>query len=224
MAKPNLTIVVNPTVDNAEAIKFLEEYFKLKVLQGIKTTDDIIAAELVVFTDGPHVNPQYYTEKLGKFTNIDKSRDDNDKKLYDLCKRYKKPFVGFGRGGELLNVLSGGRMIQFVNGHNQGNHTAQCTHFKSSITVNSAHTQMMYPFELPSEKYELIAWSKRYLSTTYLDGNNEEMDLVENFLEPEVLYFKSTKALAFQGNPAAVTASRDFKDFTISLIQNKLKS
>ena len=222
MAKKVLKVIVNPNVDNSAAIKLLETVYKVTVFQGIDSSSQIINSNVVLFTDGHHVNPQYYTEKLGKYTNIDKDRDTADKRIYDLCKRRGKLMIGFGRGGEFLNVMSGGKMIQHINGHDS-NHTVSSTHYKSSFVVPSNHSQMMYPYEMPKDKYQVLAWAKRFQSTTYLDGNNEEMNLVDEFLEPEAIFFKNTNALAFQADPSSDAAGKDFREFALSLIANNIK-
>jgi hypothetical protein len=220
MAKKVLKIIVNPNVDNSAAIKVLEEDFKVTVYQGIKKSSDIMSCNMVLFTDGPHVNPQHYTEKLGKHTTIDKDRDEADRQIYNIARRYGKLLVGFGRGAEFLNVMAGGKMIQHVNNHNISHYIQTEI---SSFLSPSSHTQMMDPYELPSDKYKMIAWSKRFMSTTYLDGNNDEIDLADDFLEPEIIRFENINALAFQGDPSAPSADAGYRKFVGDLINSKIK-
>lgn len=221
MAKKVLKVIVNPTVDNSAAIALLQEQYKVVVFEGIKKSSDIINANMILFVNGPHVNPQHYTEKLGKYTTIDKERDETDQQIYNIARRYGKFMVGFGRGAEFLNVMSGGKMIQHVNNHSEPHYIASRS-YKSAFMTPSSHTQMMYPYELPSDKYEILAWSKKFQSTTYLDGNNDEMDLVDEFLEPEVIFFKSTKAIAFQGDPTEKGCDEDFKNFVFLQINSNV--
>ena len=60
---------------------------------------------------------------------------------------------------------------------------------------------MMYPFWLNKKEYDIIAKSTKDLSTTYLDGNDRERRLPTDFVECEIVYYKTTNCLCVQGHP-----------------------
>jgi hypothetical protein len=128
--------------------------------------------------------------------------------------------------------MSGGKLIQHVNGHS-GNHTI---HFKDSIKeyyqlnnrlyeyeITSTHHQMMFPYNIRNKKdYEILAWSSKFRSKTYLNGKNEEISLPENFVEPEIIYYPETYSLCIQGHPEMKTCPQDTVIKLLNLIDSKL--
>ena len=60
---------------------------------------------------------------------------------------------------------------------------------------------MMYPFWLNKKEYDIIAKSTKDLSTTYLDGDDRERRLPPDFVECEIVYYKTTNCLCIQGHP-----------------------
>lgn len=67
---------------------------------------------LVVFTGGSDVSPYVYGEEPNGARGCDSVRDDLEVTLYHAAKFHKIPCIGICRGGQLLNVLNGGKMIQ----------------------------------------------------------------------------------------------------------------
>jgi hypothetical protein len=88
--------------------------------------------------------------------------------------------------------------------------------------MSSTHHQMMYPYNMPKTAFELVAWSEYFLSDTYLNGGNEEMELPEEFLEPEIVYYPNRKALAIQGHPEYPGVEENTLTFCKKLIFNYL--
>jgi carbamoylphosphate synthase small subunit len=113
---------------------------------------------------------------------------------------FDMPKLGICRGGQFLTVMNGGKMIQDVNNHS-GNH--KITHVGSGqvYEITSTHHQMMFPFNLPDHRFELVAHSQYFQSTKYLNGNDEEFDLPKDFLEPEIIYYPESNSLCIQGHP-----------------------
>ena len=82
---------------------------------------------------------------------------------------------------------------------------------------------MIYPFDLNEKDYELIAYSEYFQSNTYLNGDNEEIELSNNFLEPEIVYYKKTNALCIQGHPEWSHCERRTSSMCLNLIDKYLK-
>jgi len=179
---------------------------------------------LVLLTGGADVNPKYYREKIGNKTYVNEERDVIEKQM---CSYYSHiPKLGICRGAQLLTVLAGGKLVQHVNGHN-GMHNIQTAykmaqgHFKS-YPMSSSHHQMMYPFNMHKNHYKLLAWSEYYQSSTYLNGNNVEIALPEDFLEPEVVYYNNIKSLCIQGHPEYNEVPEETFKFVEQLIKEYL--
>lgn len=164
-------------------------------IKNIELVNDLEQADIVMFTGGADVSPEFYGEVQGQFTMTNPMRDIREKKIFEESK--DKLCLGVCRGSQLITSLSGGSLIQHVTGH------TGCTHY---FTTNkdeqykspSTHHQMMYPFDT---KHEMIAWSSVHKSTMYLDGMDNEIKLPEGFLEPEIVWYPETNSLAIQSHP-----------------------
>lgn len=165
--------------------------------------DDIKNADLVIFTGGEDVYPGYYGDHVGSKTHYNKTRDELEVIYFEGAMKYNKLCIGVCRGSQLLTVLSGGRLIQHVTNHAiSGTHKITIIDENRDIDITSTHHQMMYPFNLNDQEYKIIAKSKSDLSTTYLNGDDEEYSFYKaNFVEPEIVYYRRTNCLCIQGHP-----------------------
>jgi len=206
--KQKLRLVIADNSSSKEYVNFLSEVYDVTVVKHGDTAD------LVLFTGGEDVFPSYYGEKVGKHTSYNERRDKLEQDVYENY-RYT-PKLGICRGNQFLAVMKGGKLIQHVSGHGQSHYVT--TKDGMNIEVTSTHHQMVYPFDLPQDRYELIAWSKNFRSSTYLNGNDEEIDLHRDFLEVEIIKW-GNDALGIQGHPEYSSASSHFKKYALQLIQ-----
>ena len=217
--KQPLNIVIADDASSLDYVSYLNEKYKVIVhkVNDVKNPKDI---DLVLFTGGEDVNPAHYNENIGKHTHINSNRD---KKEIDTFYRFKgKSFLlGICRGNQLLTILSGGKLIQHVEGHCRDHSMVLNNSLKYNIT--SSHHQMIYPFDLNEKDYELIAYSEYFQSNTYLNGDNEEIELSNNFLEPEIVYYKKTNALCIQGHPEWSHCEKRTSSMCLNLIDKYLK-
>ena len=217
--KKTINIVIADDVSSLDYVSYLKQKFDVIVhkVHDVKNPKDI---DLVLFTGGEDVSPGYYGEKIGKYTGINKSRDvkesDTYYKFVNQCL-----LLGICRGSQLLTVLSGGRLIQHVEGHGRDHSMITKNGLKYNIT--SSHHQMLYPFDLNKKDYNLIAYSEYFQSKTYLNGNNEEIELSKDFLEPEIVYYKNTDSLCIQGHPEWNHCEKRTSDMCLNLIDTYLK-
>lgn len=150
---------------------------------------------LILFTGGEDVTPELYGHKnLQSYNNID--RDDRESKIFRIG--INIPKIGICRGSQFINVMSGGTMVQHLNGHGLGSnryHEME-TEDKEIFAVNSTHHQM----SIPSPMSRSIAWSRTKLSQTYLwkDGEKDSSIIKK---ENEVIFHPHTKSLGFQYHP-----------------------
>lgn len=229
MSNKKINVAIVGNYGNSEYIKWLQSIDNYEmVISEIKNREDLSRVteypDLLVFTGGSDVNPDYYSEKLGKYTHIDKERDSFEYAVYDKLNNRNVKKLGICRGSQFLTVLSGGKLIQHVNGH-MGEHTIE-TQGSSRFKMTSDHHQMLYPFELNKEQFKLIAWSEYFKSSTYLNGNNEEIDLNKDFLEPEIVYYNNTNSLTIQGHPEYSHCNKETSNYckrlVIKLLESKL--
>src|SRR5690606_2466705 len=108
--------------------------------------------------------------------------------LRDFTMFHDIPKIGIGNGAHYITILSGGSLIQHVEGHKAA-HQVVFNGLYRGCLAPSDHHQMMFPFDIPKEKYKILAHSKYFQSPTYLNGKNEERDIPENFVEPEIVEY-----------------------------------
>lgn len=227
LRKANLMRKISNITDKAREKINVEKQEISKKLKELPKFD----IDLIVFTGGEDVDPSFYNEPRGRYTGSNKRRDEFCFTIFN--KFLSVPKLGICRGSQFLTVAAGGLLIQHVNNHAGVSH--KMSFFKNplsreilEIDVTSTHHQMLFPYNLPQEVYKLVGWSTYHRSNTYLNGNDEEIELPTDFLEPEIVYYKATNSLAIQGHPEFAAAPESFKIITTQLIdqylcnQNKL--
>ena len=217
--KQTLNIVIADNASSLDYVSYLNQKFEVIVhkIADVKNPKDI---DLVLFTGGEDVDPGIYNQNVGKRTHINKSRD---KKEMDTFYKFQNHsfMLGICRGSQMLTTLSGAKLIQHVEGHCKDHSMIVRGSMRYNIT--SSHHQMLYPFDLNEKDYELVAYSEYFQSNTYLNGDNEEIKLAKNFLEPEIVYYKNTNALCIQGHPEWSHCERRTSNMCLNLIDKYLK-
>lgn len=161
---------------------------------------------LVVFTGGADVNPELYDENVSRTTWFDSKRDEDEFAVFNEAVENKIPMFGICRGLQFLTVMFSGRLIQHTNGHHRP-HTMRLKNKYQGLkefVVTSSHHQMV----LPHEDDEILAWATPRLSTTYLDG--EDQEIMQPNLEVEAVKF--TNAVGVQYHPEVM--DKDTPGFT----------
>jgi GMP synthase-like glutamine amidotransferase len=231
--KKSITIGIDSKT-NISYIKLLQNIFDIV---NVFEFEEILNSynsdlDLIIFTGGADVSPSYYNDNKSKYTMNDIVRDKIE---FRVASKYPNIFkLGICRGAQLLTVVSNGILIQHTNGHHTPhdisirqefvfNSTSQLVsnyYDEDSSTfqlpMTSTHHQMMYPYNLNKDEYDLIAWSTYFLSDIYLNGSNEDFNLKTGFLEPEIVYYKTSNSLCIQGHPEYTSCEKD----TVIVIQN----
>lgn len=168
-------------------------------MNGFDRTHDPLEADMIVFTGGEDVSPFLYGERVLKETYSNFARDRDEIALLRSVP-WDIPKVGVCRGGQFLNVMSGGRMFQHVTDHAiNGMHIMRETYTDREIPVTSTHHQMMRP----SDEAAILAVAKLArqkksdgINITYKDDvRQREWDDVE------ACYYGSTNSLCYQPHP-----------------------
>lgn len=168
--------------------------------------------DLVLFTGGADVNPNYYGEKKGIHTYINEKRDEEERYVMQHIPN-STPRLGICRGAQFLTVMNGGKLIQHVEGHGTDHEVTllEKTARNSDeyyFPMSSTHHQMMFPYNLKDHEYQLIGVSRFFVSNVYLNGENEQIKIPSSFLEPEIVFYPKTRSLCIQGHPEYNTCPR----------------
>lgn len=75
--------------------------------------------DLVCFTGGPDVSPHLYGEE-NTSSHCDPIRDVYEQEVYEEFLSSGVPMVGICRGGQFLNVMNGGKMVQDIHPRQSG--------------------------------------------------------------------------------------------------------
>lgn len=160
-----------------------------------KLTRVMEEADLVVFTGGEDVTPDFYNEKKNPKTGNNLKRDIIEKIAFDKARALNKHIIGICRGSQFLCVANGGKLVQ----HQQNPYYVHPITLKGGgvINISSTHHQAAYPFNLPDEDYEILGWTSG-ISSFHEDGNQKELNPSK---ECEIVYYPKTKCLGIQGHP-----------------------
>lgn len=192
-----LKVYIQPPYIGSEREIFRDKKY---LLSGI---DD---ADIIVWTGGSDINPALYGERPLQYTSWNRERDDQEVKLWRITQDKFK--VGICRGGQLLNVLNGGKLWQHVTNHGR-------THFITDaftgtrLKTSSVHHQAFRPAENAiivatcqesgakfAENYQ---WQLPVLKRE--QPHNVKKWEEEIATDYEVLWYPDTKSLCFQGHP-----------------------
>jgi hypothetical protein len=218
IVKKPLNIVIADDTSSLEYVSYLNLFYNVTVHKSKEVLDprDI---DLVLFTGGEDVDPKLYNEKVGSRTHINVKRDSKEYEVFARFAGYSF-LLGICRGSQLLTILNEGRLIQHVGGHCK-DHTI-IVNKSQRYNMTSSHHQMLYPFDLNEDRYELIAYSEFFQSDTYLNGKDEEIKLPKNFLEPEIVFYNKYNSLCIQGHPEWNHCDPRTKNMCLNLIDKYL--
>lgn len=161
---------------------------------GFNIVDSLTKADLVCFTGGADVTPSLYGDLKHPLTGNDPFRDSVEKEIFSYCSKNSIPMVGICRGGQFLNVMSGGRMYQHVSKHTDP-HFITDLQEGVEVFVSSTHHQMM----MPSNQATIIASASLGGFREWYDGEVFRRDVSDQ--DFEVVYYKHTNCLCFQPHP-----------------------
>lgn len=162
--------------------------------RGYETTTDqvskIPACDFVVFTGGADIQPHLYGEEnIRSYCNP--ARDEFEVGVYQKCVDRGIRMLGICRGMQLLNIMSGGKMVQDIRGHTGGRHDILEIGSGRILSVNSCHHQMCVPPE-DLNSVEIIAVSTDSLAV------------------PEAMFFHEINSLGIQGHPEWEEPTEDY--------------
>lgn len=192
-------------------------YERMFIARGWEVTRDMLAADLIQFTGGADVSPYLYGEEKHATTHTDPRRDLVESGYYQVSLLIGKPMAGICRGGQFLNVMNGGKLLQNVNRHAiGGTHEATLIDASDFIGINtyqvtSTHHQMM---RIGNDgKLLLTANESTKLETDTLtyEGKGEDV---------EAVWYGKSRSLCFQPHPEIVGKNHDCQELYFHLLNN----
>ena len=174
-------------------------YVVMYQLRGYTIVDSIEDADIIQFTGGEDVSPVLYGEESHPTTWASYPRDQYEMDIYTKCLDLGKGMVGICRGGQFLNVMSGGRLMQDVD-----NHALWEGHFAidmlkgGKVDVTSTHHQMM---RAGDKGVVILACPTRCTRKLHM-VLGEEIDVIDSErMDTEAVWYEDTKCLCFQPHP-----------------------
>lgn len=161
---------------------------------GMTVVASPASADLFCFTGGADVTPSYYGHKAHHTTFNNEDRDRRESILFKEAISRGIPMVGICRGGQFLNVMSGGEMYQDVSKHVMGHDIVDLI-TGETVYVSSTHHQMMKP----SPRGLLVASSRVGGSREWYENEVFKREVSEEDIE--VVWYEETKCLCFQPHP-----------------------
>ena len=179
-------------------------------------------ADLAIFPGGADINPAIYNQRPNPRTSWWERVDDMQIHAFEALRQDCLKF-GICRGLQLLCALSGGKLIQDVTHHAGGSHNIE-TIDGFNMQITSCHHQMIYPFDMNKDDYQILAWANPSLSRHYYGEETTNIQLPENFVEIEMCWFPKTKSLGVQGHPEWMSRTSGLVQYLNNLILEKLNN
>lgn len=178
----------------------------LFVSEGFDLVKDIYDADFVVFVGGEDVNPDLYGQRPHSTTHYNMARDHFETEVYEEALSLGIPMVGICRGGQFLNVKSGGKLWQNVDNHNTGQHVAMIPSTGERLQVTSVHHQMMEPDWFSNVEILLRAGEstkKEAMSeiSSYMPHAYSQFPAKGSVTDVEACWYPDTRCLCFQPHP-----------------------
>lgn len=181
-------------------------------------TNETLLPQLLLFTGGEDIATSLYQEKSKyKYNEEPSQRDIWEKKWFEWAVKHKVPMFGTCRGMQMFTALTGGKLVQHVDGHH-GHHPVK-TLDGSVFSVNSIHHQMCVPREgsatLLAHAYGIIKdHQKPKLYPSFLS-----IGPAKDFVEPEALYFPEVTALGVQWHPESMEHTSEAHTWLMEQVQ-----
>lgn len=168
---------------------------------NLRYANNLNACDAIVLWGGTDISPSLYNEVPYRYSGPAQpsDRDTFEWALIDAAVEKKIPIIGVCRGAQMLCAYAGGKLIQDVSGHSNGNHSIS-TENSGEFIITSCHHQMMYPYDV---NHKLLAWSKIHRSNVYNPTDTQHSAELDKRLvqEPEVVYFPDINGFAIQCHP-----------------------
>lgn len=183
-------------------------------------------ADIVVFNGGEDLHPSLYGQTIHPHAHVnwlDQARDERELRCYEKAKKAFK--FGICRGGQLLNVMNGGKLWQHVSDHNHAHYMIDMETDEAIWTSSVHHQQFILgphvtvvaTAQESSLKIGFNCNPRSRNKGKELEWYRGEGDTRYND-DPEVVYYERDKALCIQGHPEYPGYTR-FTDYSMALVE-----
>lgn len=208
-------------------------------------------ADLFLFIGNHPINPKFFNEKEHPSVILNHRQDKEFSKAFNYASKHNINMIGINSGATFLAAMSNAYIFQKVQNHAVGHYvvTDKKGYESKTMFTTSNHCQMIYPYILKDNMYELLAWSnglssyywgsclgafpKKILhSKAFITVTNKAVDHVigfkipetkQVFKEPEVVFFPYTNSLCIQSNPELMDHNEEYIKFLNQIIKEKLQ-
>lgn len=176
--------------------------------------------DVLVLHGGADISPSLYDCEKNFRTQADKVpsyRDSVEREAISIAYNAGAFIYGICRGAQLLCAYAGGTLVQHADGHAGGNHIIVDLETGQRFVSNTCHHQMMNPFNLDVDDYEILAVCEDKKSQEYHGKPDELIDMP---CEPEIVWFPEYRGLGVQGHPEWLESYEDnpFVNHCVSLM------
>lgn len=156
---------------------------------------------VVMFEGGTDISPKLYHQPRSRRCGApDAARDTFEQQAFRRAMDVGASCIGICRGSQFLTAMSGGKIIQDIDGHG-GDHYVETFEGKT-FEVTSTHHQMMYPFDLDKDTdYVILAWATPFKSRRYINGFDKDIGQGQVPCEPDMVWYPQTRSLCIQSHP-----------------------
>ena len=208
--------------DSGMDVLFDDKYFGSKGYEELEKEKNVV----LVLWGGEDISPALYNQKPSLYTfakPVPSTRDLIEKRMAEWAIKNGFPIIGVCRGAQMMCALSGGKLVQDVNGH-FGHHPIYCKEVVPGlgdvvVEASSIHHQMMIP---DGVDHQLIAFPEGKRSNHYRGQDGEDIAecLNPEWREPEIVWFPKTKALCIQGHPEYMGDKTPFVQLVTKLVEH----
>lgn len=177
----------------------------------VQTVHDLGVDSTLIVWGGEDISPTIYNQVPNAFTGATEAlsrRDQLEVEMVGKAMDLGIPIIGICRGAQLMCAMSGGSLVQHVEGHAGGYHKI-LTDEGEILNCPSLHHQMMYPWPRNGrdgiKDVKFLAWCPEPRSSVYYGEPDEKTmepkELTLQGQEPEILWIPKTKSLCIQSHP-----------------------
>lgn len=162
--------------------------------------NNIEDSTIVMFSGGADVTPSLYGKKAHPTTSNNWRRDQEEIVEFNKARELGKAIWGSCRGSQFGAVMAGSQLIQ--NSTQPYRHRVK-TNTDKILWLNSTHHQQQYPYNMPPEKFHLLAWAVDEDGgqlSPYLLGENDNDDMSGN-KEVEMAFYPEIRMICCQSHP-----------------------
>lgn len=180
--------------------------------RGFEVVQDVQDADVLALAGGADINPHLYGETPLAGTWFSQERDAEEIQAYNIAVANGAFIFGICRGGQLANVLNGGRLWQHIEGH-PSSHSIVDLKTGQTIIASSIHHQMFRP----SSDAEIVATCNHatFKAAEHETWSVKTADRLD--VDVEVCWYPKTRSLCIQGHPEV--GPTGFTDYCFGLMK-----